>query len=375
MWNIQNDHAYFRYYALHINILLFVLFYACTRKKYYSIIVSSILMGLVQGHLESHSVSSMTSTRDTKDTRDTRVLYTSNGRNVYMPNFSDIFRKHLGTSLIFFLSKLFNRSHNSLWVFLRLTHFHLGPYLTIENKYTLPRKCILLMHHRRHHHPGLSVSEFHDIAHAIDPDVPFHFVTGRLWGSKKDIFHRMQAAIEKKMYNALDVAECSGLPEQTDECFYRLLEPFQKNDAMVLIIFPDKFGAQFHGDRRMFYRSGAFAAAMASGIPIVDTVSMYPQFNQEHIFQMADPVYPDKWWPEPLQVLETRQANIEQFRQFRQQHKAAIQYLTDEMQKLFHERVKQLEARIATCDASVIPIDNTCSRCIYKNKQLSTDCM
>jgi hypothetical protein len=229
------------------------------------------------------------------------------------------------------------------------------------------------MHHRRHHHPGLSVSEFHDIAHLLEPDVPFHFVTGRLWGAKKDLFHRAQAFLEKKAYNALDVAECSGTDK--NECFYRLLEPLQKNDSFVLIIFPDKFGAQFHGDTRMFYRTGAFATAMAAGVPIIDTVSMYPQFNQEHIFEVADPIMPDKWWPEPLQVQESRAQNIQQFAKFREQYKDHIEYLTKEMQKLFFQRVQLLEQRVATCDIRVQTDASTCSRCTYKNTTLSTDCV
>lgn len=246
--------------------------------------------------------------------------------------------------------------------------------LTKDVRYTffdIPQRCILLMHHRRHHHPGLTVQEFHDMAHILPRGIPFRIVSGRGWGGKKDVVSRTLQSIEERMYNAVDVRGCSKVDGTGDpSCQFKVYEPFKTQGPMIVIIFPDKFGAQRFGDRSMYYRTGAFSAALAAGVPLVDTLSMYPTFaHQYHSAKTTRIVYPNHTWPEANLTLD-----VHTFADYAQKHTLAIQQLRDTMQTMFFQDIETEEAKIASCDAQVVSRDNLCSRCTYVNTSNGAMC-
>jgi hypothetical protein len=243
---------------------------------------------------------------------------------------------------------------------LRATSGRLGPVQYIPNGDTeLPPRCILLMHHRRHHHPGLTVQEFHDFAHVLKPDDKYAVITARDWGTKKDTVSLWLKTVEAKIYGSIDVRGCQG----TNSCHYRLVEPFLKG-IDKLVVFPDKFGSQYLGDRRMFYRDGAFAASMALGIPLVDTLSMYPSFSEDrHTFRITRTLLP----PKHDRVVR----DLESFNAFRKEFAADIESFRQYAQDLFFQDVNSEEAKILSCDAAVTEFGDIetqmCSRCTYTN--------
>jgi hypothetical protein len=95
MWSIKDDKVLFRNYALKLSILLSVFLYVCTRRKLYSIVGATTLFGILQGHLESQDVQIIYDSSKTNGTTvGTTVQYESTGRNLYMPNFSNIATRH-----------------------------------------------------------------------------------------------------------------------------------------------------------------------------------------------------------------------------------------------------------------------------------------
>jgi hypothetical protein len=359
MWNPQHDQQFFKDTIKRLSILIFFGSYALSRNVRWSMVCTGVLTGLLSGHLESTEITSVEPN-----------VWRSTGRDLFMPNFSQLFQKHWSTVSLYVSSLFFRNDYDGLWPLLRMTHFHLAPEVEIRNPMVLPKRCILLMHHRRHHHPGLSVSEFSDAAMLMPSGVPFHFLTGRNWGQSKSMMHQLQGFIEKKAYCALDVAETYG--SDKTEGYYRVLEPFQKEGPMILIVFPDKFGSQFWGDNRMFYRAGAFAAAMAAGIPIVDTVSMYPTFLDRHIFEAFATYVPEPWWPKPCAVFSDREASKQAFAEYRETYAKEIDHLVKSTESLFLEKCQELESIVAACDAKVTSSEQRCSRLVYRNHAEAT---
>jgi len=165
----------------------------------------------------------------------------------------------------------------------------------------------------------------------------------------------MLKTVEAKIYGSIDVRGCQG----TDSCHYKLVEPFW-NGVDKLVVFPDKFGSQYLGDRRMFYRDGAFAAAMALGIPLVDTLSMYPSFSEpRHSFRVTRTLLP----PKHDRVVRDK----ESFNQFRKDYAADIEKFRAFAEDLFFQDVEEEESKILSCDAAVTSENETCSRCTYRN--------
>ena len=358
MWSPEKDQVFFQNTLKRLSVLIFVLCYSLSRNTKWSLVCTGILSGAFAGHLESTQIKIHDN------------VYESVGRNLFMPNFGQLFQKHWSTVLLYASSLLFRNDYDGLWPLLRMTHFHLGPEVEIRQDMVLPQRCILLMHHRRHHHPGLSVSEFSDAAMLMPSGVPFYFVTGRNWGSQKSLGHQIQGLFEKKLYRALDVAETYGTDK--DEGYYRILEPFQQEGPMILIVFPDKFGAQFYGDQRMFYRAGAFAAAMAAGIPLIDTVSMYPTFLDRHIFDPFAMYLPEHWWPKPCSVYSDREVSKLAFAEFRQANARQIEHLVKSTERIFLDKCTELESIVGACDAKVQDSSEMCSRLVYRNGQHET---
>jgi hypothetical protein len=227
----------------------------------------------------------------------------------------------------------------------------------------IPNRCILLMHHRRHHHPGLTVQEFSDMIAFLPKNVPFKVVSGRGWGGKKDLVSRVLSVVEQRLYNAVDVQGCRA---QAD-CHFRIYKEFLDTAGpMIVIVFPDKFGSQFYGDTRMFYRDGAFAAALAAKVPLVDTLSMYPTFaHQVHTAKVTRVVQPQSWWSDSMPQ------TLKEFNEFRTSHKKVIEHVRIKMQTLFLQDVAEEEAKIGSCDASVRVFQSNngpqCFRCQYAN--------
>lgn len=280
---------------------------------------------------------------------------------VYFPDMGGLFAKYPKYTLLYAISfGLSGFSNEPVKELLRVTSGRLAP--AVKSTFELPERCILLMHHRRHHHPGLAVQEFHDFAEALG-DTPYKVITARDWGTKTDSVSRLLKVVEAKIYGSIDVRGCQG----TVDCGFKLVEPFLKTKGrFVLVVFPDKFGSQYLGDRRMFYREGAFAAAMALQIPVVDTISMYPSFaHQYHTFEMRRIAEPPK--ADPV-------TDAHSFREFKEKHKQDISDFTHGMQTLFFQDVEEFESKILSCDANAYLSETECKRCVYKNTETGAIC-
>jgi hypothetical protein len=196
--------------------------------------------------------------------------------------------------------------------------------------------------------------------------IPFKIVTGR--HAKHDLVSKALRKFEERLYNAVDVRSCSKIDGNADpRCAYKVYEPFKTSGPMIVVVFPDKFGAQFYGDRRMFYRSGAFAAAIAAGVPIVDTLSMYPTFaHQYHTAKTTRIVHPNHTWPQARLDLDA-----ETYVEYTQTFAKEIEDLRSTMEGLFYQDITFEEAKIGSCDANVKSLSSDaglqCSRCTYKN--------
>jgi hypothetical protein len=275
-----------------------------------------------------------------------------------MGNITTVYPEYIALYALDFLRSGF--SNVPVLHLLRATSGRLGP---VRNELReIPRRCILLMHHRRHHHPGLTVQEFHDFAQVLQPDDSYAVITARDWGTKNDWISRMLKTVEAKIYGSIDVRGCQG----TDSCHYKLVEPFLSG-IDKLVVFPDKFGSQYLGDRRMFYRDGAFAASMALGIPLVDTISMYPSFSEPmHTFRVTRTLLPPKH--------DCVVRDLESFNRFRKDHAEDIERYRAFAQDLFFQDVEAEEAKILSCDAAVVETHETCSRCTYTNSAQGVVC-
>jgi len=363
LYSIQNERKVYDYLILKIGFFIFFpVCYLLTKKYKYSLITTGILMGLLSSNIH----------KDDVQEHDNIKIHENFS---YMPQFGSIGKTHTSVVLTYIFSWLLgDKSKQAVLSLLRLTHFHLAPKVQFFNLQKIPDRCIILMHHRRHHHPGLSVTEFSDFATVLSPNVPFVVVTGRHWGTSKTLTNRFLKYLEESIYNAYDVAECSG--KNQDECYYRLLEIFEKRQGPLhVVIFPDKFGAQRFGDRDMFYRSGAFATAMAASVPIVDTLSMYPTFAEpRHSFEIVSNVKPTHWWPDKLELTSERSENIKLYSKFRIDNALKIQYLKDSMEKLFFEAIEKRESEIASCDIHATLNGDQCKHCVYINKSNGAVC-
>lgn len=282
----------------------------------------------------------------------------------FWPDVGHLLRKYPKYSLLYGISFVTSGfSNQPIRELLVATTGRLSPDVR-SSTFALPDRCILLMHHRRHHHPGLAVQEFHDFAGALDGR-PFKVITGRDTGRKTDLVSRLLQFLEGKLYGSIDVRGCQG----SQDCGFKLLEPFLSHTGkFTLVVFPDKFGSQFAGDTRMFYREGAFAASMALGVPVVDTLSMYPTFAHDyHTFLMTRIAEPPSW----TGTVTTPEA----FRHFKDKHAASITAYTRRMESLFLEDVKREEANIMSCDAAIQTTQTECKRCTYKNTDTRTVCV
>ena len=365
LYSIQHERHVYRYLLYKIGFfVLFPICYLLTRKYKYSLVITGILLGIASANIEKDSI---------QEHENIKINQTF----TYMPQFGSIGTKHTSVVLTYIFSWLLgDKSKQAVLSLLRLTHFHLAPKIQFFNLHKVPDRCIILMHHRRHHHPGLSVTEFSDFATVLSPKVPFVVVTGRNWGTSKSFTNRFLKYVEQSIYNAYDVAECSG--KNQDECYYRLLEIFEKRQGPLhVVIFPDKFGAQRFGDREMFYRSGAFATAMAAGVPIVDTLSMYPTFAEpRHSFEIVSNVKPSHWWPEPLidKLTTNRNENVKLLQKFRDENESKIAYLKESMENLFFKAIEYREAEIASCDTAAYLDENQTKHCVYVNTNHGAIC-
>ena len=289
-------------------------------------------------------------------------------RWTYTPDLGQISTSYPELSVLLLLG-VFVSNGNTLPVkdFMQRTSGRLAP----ELRYTffdLPERCILLMHHRRHHHPGLTVQEFHDLFYILPPDRPYKIIVARGWGGKTDLVSRGLKLFEERLYNAIDVRQCSKIDGNGDPlCMYKVYESFKTPGPMIVVVFPDKFGAQYFGDRQMFYRNGAFAAAIAAGVPLVDTVSMYPTFaHQYHTARTTRIVHPNHTWPAPNVSLDP-----ESYVDYTKVHAKQIEDLRGHMQEQFFKDIALEESKIGSCDASVRETSegslSMCSRCVYRN--------
>ena len=341
--NFQEQKKYYESVAKEIAVVASLGTYFCSKKLFLSLFVGSLTAGLLIGPLDQFDDIQVTF-------KDVSTVYTHKAHN-YVPDMGQLPTRHWSLVIFFcyqFVSELFKQatSTKNVRAFFTLTNFKVGSELEIPNETitkNIPKRCIILMHHRRHHHPGLTVSEFNDIVHVLSDD-KFHIVAGRGWGRSKSVVSKVLGYLETKIYNAIDVAGCART--DSESCYQKLVDPFKTEDSMRLVIFPDKYGAQYFGDRAMFYRSGAFAAAMAAGVPIVDTLSMYPTYGTErHIFKVTSIIEPASWWPKPLEETET-------FLEYRKKYHKEIEYLRESMQRMFIQEIDELETQIGTCNAS-----------------------
>lgn len=293
----------------------------------------------------------------------------------YTPELSHLSKAYPELSVLLLLGVFFANAHTKpVKDFMQRTSGRLAP----ELRYTffdLPERCILLMHHRRHHHPGLTVQEFHDLFYILPPESPYKIITGRGWGGKSDLVSKGLKIFEERLYNAIDVRQCSKVDGNADPaCLYKVYESFKRPGPMIVVVFPDKFGSQYYGDRSMFYRTGAFAAAIAAGVPLVDTISMYPTFaHQYHTARTTRIVHPNHTWPAPNVSLDP-----DSYVEYTKLYAKQIEDLRGHMQEQFFNDVAFEESKIGSCDADASEISDAsgplCTRCVYRNGPDSVVC-